>query len=479
MSLTVYYSPDGVMARAIHGPGADYDTSTRNYDWSDDNPPWAYPAGLSASAREALLTSDWESGVTIVDLPAGASFRARVLAACAAASGPVVIRLGEGTFHLTSFELAGSSGSQTFAFGIYDPKLRGFLGAGADKTTIQMDASSMSTAQLAALGAMDIGGAPNQMGLALLQPTCTTRVYLAGLTIQAADQQYLPEVQPGLAAKGVIKDQPAPHQGVVIAPNKPATVSYVRFRGAGRACYAAPPFEHANLTSQYGNISIHHCEFDGRRAPDIDPAQPRRCGPLMANNESSHTVADSWLHHANVSRYAVNDQNADTAGPYAVIRTKVEYIGNGNIDPNLNGGVTLGGASGAALCGYESTRSAITLTDLFMSVDNTVTSNSISQHLGLAEVGSVRRQGGRLYVYGGTFRNRAFPVLDGYLCMRIYSATYWWTDGVNNTVFVYSKSGVRKQPWLVSGTWPPNPAGAVGMDGQPVSPETHFLVRNS
>ena len=51
MSLTVYYSPDGVMARAIHGPGADYDTSTRNYDWSDDNPPWAYPAGLSASLR--------------------------------------------------------------------------------------------------------------------------------------------------------------------------------------------------------------------------------------------------------------------------------------------------------------------------------------------------------------------------------------------------------------------------------------------
>lgn len=478
MSLTVYWY-DGTEVRAIHGVGTDYDPGTVAFDWSDDNVPWRYPSGLSASAREALFTADWESGVTIVDLPAGASFRARVIAACDAASGPVVIRLGEGTFHLTSFELAGSSGSQTFAFGIYHAKLRGFLGAGADKTTIQMDPNSMSTAQLAALGAMDIGGSPNQMGLALLQPTGITRVYLAGLTIQAADQQYLPEVQAGLAAKGVIKDQPAPHQGVVIAPNKPATVSYVRFRGAGRACYAAPPFEHANLTSQYGNISIHHCEFDGRRAPDIDPAQPRRCGPLMGNNESSHTVSDSWLHHANLSRYAMNDQNQDTAGPYGVTRTKVEYIGNGNIDPNLNGGVTLGGASGAALCGYESTRSQITFTDPIMSVDNTVVNNSISQHIGLAEVGSIRRQGGRLYVHGGTFRNRAFPILDGYLCLRIYTATYWWQDGVANTVFVYDKAGNRKQPWLVSGAWPPNPATGIGMDGQPVSPETHYLVRNS
>ena len=45
--------------------------------------------------------------------------------------------------------------------------------------------------------------------------------------------------------------------------------------------------------------------------------------------------------------------------------------------------------------------------------------------------------------------------------------------------FVYNDAGQRLQPWLVSGAWPPNPATGIGQDGQPVSPATHYLVRNS
>lgn len=453
-----------------------------SYDWSDANPPWAYSSGLSAAEREELFTLDWEPGVQIVDPAPGQATLAAAVNARLAQAGTndrYVIRLPEDDLPSATFGLVGSSGSPTYAFGFYHPRWRGWLGQGADRTTVTMQADSMSSDQLTALGQMDVGGSPNQMGLALIQPTGPYRVYLAGLSIRAADQQYLPAVQAGLAAKGVIKDQPAPHQGIVVAQERDATISYVRFQGAGRACYAAPPFEHANLTSQYGAISVHHCEFDGRRAADIDPLRPRRCGPIMANNEDSHTLADSWLHHANVSRYAVNDQNRDTFGPYNVTRTKVEYIGNGNIDPSLNGGASLGGASGAVACGYESTRSTITFTDPVMVVDNSITSNSISQHIGLAEVGSIRRQGGRLYVHGGTFVNRAFPSIDRFLTIRIYSATYWWQDGVDNTVFVYRPDGYRKQPWIYNGAWPPNPTGAVGSDGLPVHPDTHYMIRNS
>lgn len=465
------------------------------WDYSDSNLPWAYPAGLTLSQREALFTADWEPGVQIVDLPAtGGDFYSRVISVCNAAANPVIVRIPEGVHHLTSFPLSGSSGLQTFAHAIYHPRLRGFLGAGADRSVIQLDANSLSQAQLEAIAEMDTSGgvgATLQIGLALLQPTGDTRVYVAGVTFRAEDQQYMLSVQPGLVERGVTPNQPAPHRGVIVGPGKNALISYTRFQGAGRACFAAPPYECGNIESQRSQFHLKHCEVDGRRAPDINPAQPARCGLVMGNNESIHTVENSWLHHNNISRYAINDQNSGHPvtgfdGVYTVIRSKANNVGNGNIDPALNGGAQLGGGTGAVCFGYESTKAEIKFHQPIISVDNAVTSyhgqTSISQHIGFAEVSTFRRQGGRAYIYGGIFRNTAWPALDGFLCIRVYASTYWWQDGVENTIFVYSGTeenpGVRKQPWLVSGAWPPNPATGIGMDGQPVSPETHYLVRN-
>ncbi len=493
MALAVYRW-DGEAARLIHGTGEDWYPAI-SHDWDDDNLPWVYPEGLSLSEREALFTASWEPGLTIVDLPtSGGSFRARMDAACAAASGPVILRLPEGVHELTEFILSGSSGDVGFAHGFYHPKLRGFLGPGPDKCRIRLKANSLSEAQRDYIEAMDSSGGvggTNQLAFGLLQPTGDYRVYVAGVTFQAEDQQFMRSVQPGLASRGVIAAQPAPHKGVTVGPGKNATFSYVRWQAAGRACFAAPPFESANVETQRGYILYQKCELDGRRAPEIDPARPARCGPIMGNNEGTHEMVDCWLHHGNVSRYAVNDQNSGHPvvgfdGQYTLRRTKADHIGNGNIDPVLNGGAQLGGGTGAVCFGYESTKATIKFHQPIISVDNAVTSyhgqTSYSQHIGFAEVSTFRRQGGRAYIYGGTFRNTAWPILDGFLCVRVYASTYWWEDGINNTLFVYSGAeenpGIRKQPWLVSGAWPPNPATGIGMDGQPVSPATHYLVRN-
>ena len=466
---------------------ADAVTATlSSYDWSDTNLPWAYPAEMTATEREALFAADWDPSVPIVDLggTAGQPFLTRLNATCNAQSVPVVVRLPEGVHHLTSFPLSGSSGYVDFAHAIYNPKCRGLLGQGADRTIIQLDANSMSTAQLDALALMDesggLGTSNNRMRFAMFQPVGLVHVYIAGIRFRADDQQFLPSVAPGLAAKGITPNQPAPFGGVAIEQNVPATISYCAFIGASRACYAAPPFEHAAISSQYdGPIHIHHCEIDGRLDPAINPARPRRGGIIMGNNEQEHVVEYSWMHHCNISRYAINDQNRVTNGHYVVRRSKIEYIGNGNIDPALNGGNPLGGASGAVCLGNESTQALIEYEQVIGIVDNTVVNNSISQHVGFAEVAGIQRSGGRFYLRGGQWRNRAFPALDGYICIRIYAATRWWTDGIATTIFVYNDAGQRLQPWLVSGAWPPNPATGIGQDGQPVSPATHYLVRNS
>ena len=460
-----------------------------SHDWTDANPPWAHSS--DPAIAQSQFTALWPAGLTVVDIPtASGDFWTNVKSACDAASTPIILRLGAGVYELNQFRLAGTSGSPTFAFGLYHPRLRGFLGQGPLLTRIRMAANSMSGAQLAALSEMTAASfAPNPMGVMLLQPVLTdnTRVedvYLAGLAVQAADQNPLTTVAADLVAKGVVTPQPAPHQGVVFSQERNATVSYVRFQGAGRALYPAPPFEHANWTSQYGLGRFNNVESDGRRAYEVDPAQPRRCAPVMGNNEDSHHLIDCWLHHANVSRYAMNDQNRETSGPYALTRCKVEQIGNHNIDPNLNGGVSLGGYSQAVCCGYESINGTITFTDPIISVDNPYTDGSISQHIGLSSVGTRNPVGGKLYVHGGRFYNTAFPWLngtgtgDGWLCLRIYTATYWHISGYANTLFVYDADGIRKTPWVYTGAWN-STAFAAAAAAAGVSPATHFLIRNS
>lgn len=446
-----------------------------SYDWSDTNLPWAY-----SSTSE--FTTDWPSSVTIVDIQTGSSdFYTNLVNTVNAASGRVVIRLGAGVYHLNSFRLYGSSGSPTYSFGFYNSRLQGFLGQGPDKTFVQMDANSMTQDQLDALAVMTTASyAPNQMGFCRFDGSDpASPVLLAGLTFRAADQQNLTAVASDVPA---VVPQPAPHNGVILYQNAYAQVSYVRFQAAGRAVTSSPPFEHANIGSQYGTISFKKCEFDGRRSPDLDAAQPRRCGPIMANNETSHTMTDCWVHHSNISRYAANDQNRDTGGPYMLIRCKLEQISNTqNVDPALNGGVSLNGYSNPCCLGWETVNSPITLTDCIISQDDPYTDKySVAQHLGFTTVGSTRGtngpQGGRLTVTGGIFYNTAWPQLNGFLCIRALGNTYWVIDGYATTMMIYDSSGTRKSPYVYSGTWPPTAAQLTAVG---VTPETHYLIRNT
>lgn len=463
-----------------YGSSSTETPSALAYDWSDSNVPWAYPS--SAAAAEALFTADWPSGITIVDIPtASGDFYTNLKNVCDAASGPIVVRLGTGVYHMNQFRLVGSSGDPRYAFGFFHPRLQGFLGKGPDKTIIQMDANSLSTEQLDAMKTMTAASfAPLQTGMMLIgYPSVVPTVYIAGVTFQSADQQNLTEVAADLVAKNVYVPQPAPHNGVVIFQNANARISYTRFRAAGRALYSAPPFEHANIGSQYGDIVFNNCEFDGRRAPELDPAQPRRCGPVMGNNEDSHTMRDCWMHHSNVSRYAVNDENRDTSGPYSLIRCKIEQITNTrNTDPAINGGNTLGGYTNACLMGWESCNSVVTLTDCIMSVDNpnVDVSLSSSQHLQFTSVGSRNPQGGRLHMSGCTARNTGFPHLDGYITVRCVTSTYWYSDGFATTFDVKGKSGQQLTPYIHTGTWPTTLAALTAAGA---SPETHYIVRTS
>lgn len=444
-------------------------TSVIAHDWSESNLPWAY-------TNTAVFTEEWPQDVQVVDIQTGsADFFTNLTNTVNATSGRVVVRLGQGVYRLDQFRMYGSSGNPTYSFGFYIPRLQGFLGQGPDKTFVQMDANSMSQDQLDYMKTMDPQAfSPLSMGLCRFDGTSSSPVLLAGLTFRAADQQMLTAKHANL---DIAVPQPAPHNGVVLYQGSPARVSYVRFQAAGRASSSAPPFETANIGSQYGDIRYYHCEFDGRRSPDLDPARPRRCTFLMANNEDYHLVQDSWLHHSNVSRYAANDENRNTQGQYILTRSKIEHVAeNRNTDPALNGGNSLGGYSDPSALGWESTNGTITLTDCIVSQDNNQFQyqSTVPQHLQLTSVGSRNPQGGRFYVNGGEFRDTGWPSLSGFVRFRVATASYWWIDGLNTTLFVYHKDGQRLTPYQITGNWPPS-ASTLASNG--ITPATHYLVR--
>lgn len=437
-------------------------------DWSDSNPPWAYTS-------TSQFTADWPAGTTIVDIQTGgADFYTNLSNTVAAAGKRVVVRLQAGVYHLTSFQLIGSSGDPTYSFGFWFPNLQGLLGAGPDQTFVQMDANSMTTTQLNAQKTMTSASfAPLQMGLCRLDGlNASSPVLLAGLTFRSADQQMLTAVASDVPA---VVPQPAPHQGVVLYTGTYSQISYVRFQGAGRAMTSSPPFEMANLSSAQGHHIIHNVEFDGRRSPDLDPAKPRRCGPLMGNNEYDHELTDVWFHHSNVSRYACNDQNANTQGAYTSTRVKAEQITNTqNVDPALNNGQSLGGWTNASNYGWESCNGTITLQDPYISVDNGNVSGQFPAHLQLTSVGSRNPQGGRLHVTGGTFHHTVYPQLDGFLTFRIATNTYWFTDGVATTLDVRRSDNTPLTGYNFTGTWPPT---AAQISAAGISPTTHYIYK--
>lgn len=437
-------------------------------DWTAANPPWSF-------LNIAEVTAGWPSDINYVNIQTGSSdFYTNLKNTVDAASGRIVVVLGAGVYSFNQFRLIGSSGDPTYSFGYWDPKLKGFLGQGATQTFIQMDANSMSGAQLAALGLMTQASfAPNQMGLMRVDGSPSDPVYIGALTIRAADQQNLTSKASDVA---IFIPQPAPHHGLVFYSNSAGTISHVRFQGAGRACYSQPPFEHANATSQLNSLVWRNCEFDGRRSPDLDPAIPRRCGVVMMNNEYLASFTDCWFHHSNVSRYAANDQNANTTGTYSLTRCKSEQITNTqNTDPAINGGLSLGGYTNASLFGWESCNGTINIVDCLFSQDNTQSAGQNPMHLQLTTVGSRNPQGGRMNVYGGTFHNTGFPSVEGFLCFRITPDTYWYTDGFDTTLRIYQTDHVtRLTSHLFSGTWPPTTSYLLSNG---LAPSTHFLIR--
>lgn len=464
-------------ARRLQRAASDASALIPSYDWSDTNLPWAY-------SDTSVFTQDWPAGTSIVNIQTGSSdFYTNLANTVNAAPGRVVVRLGTGVYSLNKFRMIGVSGLPLYSFGFWFPKLQGFLGDGPDKTFIQLDANATTvdtngttdrTADAhAAMNAMDPADfAPISRGLCRLDGTQSSPVLLAGLTFRAADQ--LP-LTGKVAGAPYVVPQPSPHNGVVIYRDSYATVQYTRFQAAGRACSSAPPFECANVGSQYGTITWRHCEFDGRRSADIDPAQPRRCGPIMVNNETLSEMEDCWLHHSNVSRYAANDENRETQGQYIITRCKAEQITNNqNRDPALNGGNSLGGVTNASAFGWESCNGTITLTDCIIKQDNNQSAGSVPMHVQVTSVGARNPQGGRMYIYGGDYFNSGFPTLDGYLCVRVAPDTYWATDGYSTTLHLFRKDGYRLQPYQYTAAWPPSTAA---LSAAGVAPDTHYIVR--
>lgn len=200
----------------------------------------------------------------------------------------------------------------------------------------------------------------------------------------------------------------------------------------------------------------------------------------MGNNEDYHLMEDCWMHHTNVSRYAVNDTNRVTTGQYILTRTKIERIADTrNTDPALNGGESLGGYSDPSCMGWESVGGTITLNDCIVIQDNPNRRyvSTTPQHLQLTSVGR-NPQGGRMYVNGGVFRDRAKPALDGFLRIGVSSSTHWSSDGYNTTLHMYNRSGQRLQPHVMTNLSPSNWADllAAELASQGKTPETHYLV---
>ncbi|MDB5162786.1 MAG: hypothetical protein JWN28_393 [Candidatus Saccharibacteria bacterium] len=431
---------------------------TQSWDWSDSNLPWEY-------SSTSVFTSNWPAGTTIVDLQTGSgSFYDRLRATVIAANKRVVVRLPAGVHSFSSFVVAGTTGGPTYAFGFWHPNLQGLLGQGPDQTFVQMNANSVSQAQLDKMKTMEAGpegGTINHMGFMRLDGTSASPVLLAGLTFRADDQNILTDGTASTKSYGAFYPDVAPFQGIVLFGGTPGIVQYVRFQAAAHAKLGLPPFEHSNFNTQLStSIVISHCEMDGRLSPVFDSTRPRRCGRLMANNEISHKVIDSWLHDALYTRYAANDQNRDTFGTYELTRSKLDHF-----NPSC--------------AGWESCAATINITDCIMEINNPNPSSATGNvfHLSLTPVGANRPnpQGGRLNVTRGVFTSPKYPSVDGYLTIRAIASMHWVTDGYSNTMRIYGSNGQRKTPYVV-GAWP---ASASTLASAGVDPDTHFLVRTT
>lgn len=452
-----------------------------SWDWSEANLPWAY----TPATKQALFTEGWPASVQYVDyVPAsGVDFRTRCLQLLNSlpSGARAVIRLPDGLYTLTAFVPTAANPTTDlewlYAFGLFHPKLQGFLGGGPDVCRIRMAADSMVPQQLAAIAAMTkASGNVLQTRVMRLDGTKDSPVLLGGVGFEAADQQIIGSFA---ADNNIAGGQPAPHGGIQLFDyysDLHYQINNCSFIGVGRSATSLPPFELKSLGIDKGTGTIRRCQFDGRRHGDLDPARPRRCSNVSGNSEKLQVLEDCWLGWSNISRYAANDQHTQPpGGQYIIRRCKAEQITNTqNTDPALNGGVSLGGYTNATPFGWESTKASILVEDCIIVQDNPYTDVGIAQHLQLTAVNGVDPQGGRLTARRITTRTTPWPQLDGWLCFRITSSR-WITDGYDTTLHVEGHDGQRLTPAVVSGSWPPSAAqlAAIG------TPQTHYLIRNS
>ncbi len=444
------------------------------YLWSEENPPWAYetkddwlrrvPEGsdirplsnVGATFRERLNNTLTEGVRSIVELPAG-------------------------DFRLLSFvEAVPANNDPLYSFGYYNRNLAGFIGQGPDKTFVTMAAGSMSQLQLDTMKRLSKTlFEPLQMGIMRFDGSIAkgNNVFLGGLTFRAEDQPNVTELNADVT--GIFLPQPAPHQGVIIYKSAKVILSHMRFQGAGRALMGQPPFEMSNFTTQYSDVQVFNTDFDGRRSPALDPARPRRCNPVMLNDELSHVMTNVWLHHSNVSRYAANDQHAEGAGTY-IIRGFVleEMTNNRNSDPALNGGQPLGGSSPVTPFGWESSRATIIIEDgvIRQTIDYSQNGQTPA-HFQLTSVANANPRGGRLKMDRVHHTYEGFPHLNDFIIARVGIGTYFRLDGYENTLEVHhADTGVRLTAWEfpANETWPPT---AARLASEGVSPDARYIVK--
>lgn len=453
-------------------------------EWSDTNLPW-----VSGDAEEDFPMVTWTplytGGAVATDLQARVNYTISQVGG----AGPVYITLPEGVHSLVKFNMIGGSGDPLYAFMLWNSRLRGLKAAGdPTNTVIQAEdgqtvsgswVHAISEAQLTAMAALDpTTYAPLQMGVCRFDSTPTEPFLLGDLTFRAKDQRPITAIHANLAAQGVVVPQPAPHQGIVFHPGtssaRPhAIVNNCRFQGISRAMSSAPPFECGMVNTQYMTAVFRRCEFDCRRAAELDPAQPRRSSPFLMNNDISMNFEDSWFHHSAVNRIAINDENKNTTAlstTYAFVRVKIDHMGDtNNVDPALNGGVSLGGTDHTYLSpiGFESSNALITFTECIIEQNTTSARGGIA----ITTVGSRNPSGGSLVITDCDFRYAAKPYLKGYARIMIGPTTLWWTAGAPYGTQVW-KNGA--QLTCISTSTPAVPTEATVSN---YNPATHYFAQ--
>lgn len=476
--------PRGVGLDDVAEPPVEVD-----YYWTDSNRPWKYDPGTTPWLDKMEEFYADKPRPTIVPLfTSQPTFEQNysMTIGSVPGSGRVQIQLPADPFGLpkifemNGFKLAGSSGKATFAFGLpYSARFAGFLGHGADKSRIRMKGNSVSAAQLAEMATMTRASfAPLLMGVAYLNSPAGGNFFMGGVGWESEDQNLLTQVAADLTTTSasfpipVYVPQPAPHQGIVFQGSGPIMLSHCAFIGVGRAMLSQPPFEMANISTQYTDFTAYNCESDGRRHKDIDPAQPRRCTVIMGNNETRHKLDGFWGHHSNQSRYAVNDQNRDTFGEYTIRRFRFNNISEErNIDPAINGGQPLGGSSPVTPIGFEDFAGVAILEDGFIEQAIGYTQNGQKPaHWQTTKVGSRVFPAGSLTVRRVKTTHTGYPAYNDFWTVRIGNNTPWRV-GPNNypTIKIYHPdTDVLLTPVEVLGTWGVVPSGA--------NPATNYLA---